>query len=924
MLIRCSSCCVGAAAAASTSTAAGGSDSFLPPHLHSVKSPGSKAAPTHSRPAQQPPSAHAASAAAPKAQLQQPSAAAHKTQPQHPSSSAPKAQPQHPSAAAVPAKAAPQAQKASGAGKSPPASQSAPMSPLPCTAGSGAAAAARPKQPAPAAQARAPVASASARSAPAASQAAPPLMPPGILPASRSAAASTAQLASIAPVSAEAVAMADVFLESFNTSDNPFSAALSDARIQSGANLQQKRVPSPPDIKALRAAQSSAGRQPTAGHGSSAGSRPSPALADPAKTNDSQSPEMQKLESLMQRLSDMKQKLPASAPAKPQGGQAPHRPTSRPTGFSGSDTPRAASRSASPVVGLPAKVGVPARQPDAAGKPGTAAGRAASQPRAEAEGDQEAARKLREEISKLQQVIAQRELAQKKKTAAGAGAEGQKVAERAVKPAAVLGQPSSTPALPSNDAVPRKQQAAPSVAAGAGGMAARPASRGSAAAEKLPAEKASMPGSVSTPAVPAVSQPPNYRERPQAAVSAAKSQPAATSQQAKAPAQAPKTAAQQPPPASTPAPTSRAGTATSCLGGKAQAASAAPAGQPSLPRPAAVATSAGAAKPAGAAKEAAQPTPAKTCPPERAQPLKPQVTVETAVPRAQFAHGTSTARAVQGATLAKAGAAASQALPQEGAVPAKASSAVTVPDKSQEGKPQASQASPQTPVQQAVPASTSAAGKAALPHAPRRHEDGAAPMPGEPGMAAKQGRAPGTAVIPGVPLPVLATNGGKTVGSPTGSGATPAYTMLTLTPLGTGSAWPVTPQKPDKPAAPASGQLSRAGERPGPEHPEASSAVAPASGQHSRTPQPNTASARPKVDSTGKLGLMLSRSPRPDASSARPKADKAKQISGLQPSTVPKPASTRPGQLPDASTPRVNTPASGGRPVRGRVMTYAC
>ena len=255
-------------------------------------------------------------------------------------------------------------------------------------------------------------------------------------------------------------------------------------------------------------------------------------------------------------------------------------------------------------------------------------------------------------------------------------------------------------------------------------------------------------------------------------------------------------------------------------------------------------------------------------------------------------------------------------------MPAKASHAVTVPDKSQKCKPQASQASPQTPVQQAVPASTSAAGKAALPHAPRRHEARAAPMPGEPGMTAKQGRTPGA--IPGVPLPVLATNGGKAVGSPTGSGATPAYTMLTLTPLGTGSAWPVMPQKPDKPAAPASGQPSRASERPGSDHPEASSAVAPASGQHSRTPQPNTASARLMADSTGKLGLMLSRGPRPDAGTARPKADGAKQVSGLKPSIVPKPAPTRPGQLPSASTPRVSTPASGGRPVRGRVMTYAC
>ena len=257
-------------------------------------------------------------------------------------------------------------------------------------------------------------------------------------------------------------------------------------------------------------------------------------------------------------------------------------------------------------------------------------------------------------------------------------------------------------------------------------------------------------------------------------------------------------------------------------------------------------------------------------------------------------------------------------------MPAKVLHAVTVPNKSQEGKPQASQASEQTPVQQAVPASTSAAGKAALPHAPRRHEDRATPMPGEPGMAAKQGSTPGNAGILGVPLPVLVTNGGKALSSPTGSGATPAYTMLTLTPLGTGSAWPVTPQKPDKPAAPASGQPSRASERPGSGHPEASSAVAPASGQHSRNPKPNAASARPKADSTGKLGLMLSRSPPPDAVSARPKADSAKQVSGLKPSNVPKPVPTRPGQLPSTSTPQVNTPASGGRPARGRVMTYAC
>ena len=256
-------------------------------------------------------------------------------------------------------------------------------------------------------------------------------------------------------------------------------------------------------------------------------------------------------------------------------------------------------------------------------------------------------------------------------------------------------------------------------------------------------------------------------------------------------------------------------------------------------------------------------------------------------------------------------------------MPAKASHAVTVPDKSQECKPQASQASPQTPVQQAVPASTSAAGKAALPHAPRRQENRAVPMPGEPVVTAKQGRMPGA--IPGVPLPVLATDGGKgPVGSPTGSGATPAYTMLTLTPLGTGSAWPVTPQKPDKPAAPASGQPSRASERPGSDRPKAPSAEASASGQPSRTPQLVANLAHPKADSTGKLGLMLSKSPRPDAGSARPKADSAKEVAGLKPATVPKPVPTRPGQLPGASTPRVSTPASGGRPVRGRVMTYAC
>lgn len=618
----------------------------------------------------------------------------------------------------------------------------------------------------------------------------------------------------------------------------------------------------------------------------------------------------------------MKHKLPASAPAKPQGGPAPHRPTSRQTGLSGSDAPKAASTSASPAVGLPARVGVSAKLPDAASKPETAAGRAASQPRAEAEGDQEAARKLREEIAKLQQVIAQRELAQKKKAAAGAGAGGQKAAaEQAAKPAAVPRPPSSTRALLNNNAVPRLQQAAPSVAAGAGDMAARPASKDPAAAQRLPVEKTSLPGSASPQATPAVPQSAADRERPQAAVSAAKSQPAAASQQANALAQAPRTAGQQPPPASTPAPISRASTATSCEAGRAQAASAAPAGQSSVPRPAAVSSPAGAAKPAGTAKEAAQPAPAKECLTVQAQPPQSQA---TAVPCAELAPGTSTARAVQGAASAKAGATASQALPQEGAVPAKALHAVTVPDKSQEGKPQASQASPQTPVQQAVPASTSAAGKAALPHAPRRHEARAAPMPGEPGMTAKQGRMPGTAAIPGVPLPVLAMNIGKAVGSPTGSGATPAYTMLTLTPLGTGSAWPVTPQKPDKPAAPASGQPSRAGERPGSDHPEASSAVAPASGQHSRTPQPNTASARPKADSPGRLGLMLSRSPQPDAGSARPKADSARQVSGLKPSTVPKPVPTRPVQLPGASTPRVNTPASGGRPVRGRVMTYAC
>ena len=127
------------------------------------------------------------------------------------------------------------------------------------------------------------------------------------------------------------------------------------------------------------------------------------------------------------------------------------------------------------------------------------------------------------------------------------------------------------------------------------------------------------------------------------------------------------------------------------------------------------------------------------------------------------------------------------------------------------------------------------------------------------------------------PLPVLALEDNTWTNPPSSSG-TPAYTMLTQTPLGTGSAWPATAQN------------------------KANSQPAPVLAQQRKTPHLTPTPDRQSEPTNGRAAAGAGEGSVPGSFKAGQRADAA-------------------GQTPRASSPYSRTPPSGHRAARGRVMT---
>lgn len=827
----------------------------------------------------------------------------------------------HKASNAAAASTAPAEQRPSAAplAKSVPAFQAPATRPAQDIVGSRPSVQAAANQPARASQALAAPAKPPVTSAPALSpqppmhQALPAKMPPGISAPAISAAPPALQPVASAPVSAEAVAMASSFLDNLAGASASPSGGSWSAPLFLGAAPIRGGLPFPPGMAALLGLPGSSGPLPAAGQPLSAHLRQSKEATMRA------SPDVS-LETLLQRLSDMEGNLPASASGRPQqkasaqGAAAP-----KPASLSASMLRQPVSRSASPVSGLPLKKGGPAplRQGQAAGAAGQPKSGLAKQSRPEAAGGKpEAITKLQSQIAEMQRVIEAKEQEAKRKAAAKAAAEGQRVIEQSSKAAPAKSQPASAPAAPSAPAAQKPQAAAPagSISAPAqslasfAGKAAELGPHKPPHAPKLPGAGRRAASATPKPASPAVHVQSAQREQSPAGGKTggtASVQPTPVPQQSVPQTQAPPSIAAPLP--STPAlagappkPATAAPVSTPPAAGVQEAPKAA-LKQPVL-TPKVLATAP--AQPASITKEAAQVAPSavqaptsqlealasstRSEAPGKHQPAKSVLMAEKDRLPAQAAVPTAATSAAQSKASAMGQGPAVNGLALDAAAPAKpAPAADTIAEKQHSKLAQAPQAAAQPPAKQPVPASSSASEKPAPIAAPpvQQPPAGCATQAAKGAVltatAAKQGDKPAAEHTPApsgpdkhAPLPAVQRDVSQSADAFISSD-TPAYTMLTLTPLGTGSAWPVSPQKPAKPT--------------------------PTSSQCIAVSQPTAASGSLHVTSSAELG-------------------KAASGAALSPAGQPAGQAGR-MRSPDAFTPRAKTPTSEQRPARGRLIT---
>ena len=654
-----------------------------------------------------------------------------------------------------------------------------------------------------------------------------------LLPGSSAPPASASAPASQPPVSAEAVAQAQSFLDGLGSLGSPgpgFSWGFP------GANAPHGGLPFPPGM-------TFGGRLLSSGQMGSSGEKPRPAAPQASRAS-IVSPEM-RLESLMQELSDMKHKLPAGASAKPQQGPAARGKIASRSGTpSGTAQQRPTSRSASPGGGMPAKGAQASKPHQAAGKSASAGSAGAKQTAAAMNGQQKAAMELQRQIAELQREIELKQLVKQKKAAAKgtaearipsdqasksppfaagskqpgstsaarsgaapkAAAETRVASDRALKaaPAAASSkQPSSTPAAPGAAAPQKQQSMTPSVGTSAPAQsAAAPAGKAAAPSQKQPVDAAKRAASDTAPApvkppVPAArelqvqSSPPTAR--PSTEGTAEKQPTGNATQQAANSAEAGKRPEPQSSAGSrTAQPTSTAAlpkphVATAPLEAAKPAkefhtasASAAPAAQSSVALGPAAKKHMPSVKPSAPSQQR-QPasTPAEnSAAPGGPQPGRPEAKKSRDKPQASQVQSQGSEEPIQVKSVARIGASGAVAAPVK-AAPSVGASSNAEPGKLQSPEPSAAMESPPAP--KAVQGQTLAA-PASDPKSSK--------APATPASTAGPGSAAAAGHIPALPLPVLTSDDSKAA-SMHSSGGTPHYTMLTRTPLGTGSAWPV-------------------------------------------------------------------------------------------------------------------------------------
>lgn len=258
--------------------------------------------------------------------------------------------------------------------------------------------------------------------------------------------------------------------------------------------------------------------------------------------------------------------------------------------------------------------------------------------------------------------------------------------------------------------------------------------------------------------------------------------------------------------------------------------------------------------------------------PSQAQPVMPDVTPASDKPQERAARPTAGAQPIQPDTHTKAAKAAARSA--EATPPAGGSV--------RHGTHERPARSAEPVAKQREQASSTALEDLSGREAPDRVDSAAAPLRAgkgnyEPVSPEMQGSLPAMGHLPATPLPVLALEDNRRATSPSSSG-TPAYTMLTQTPLGTGSAWPAAAQ-------------DKAGSQPAP----------------ALTQQRKTVHLTPTLDSWNE----------PTNARAAAGAGEGSLLGSVKAGQPAKAA----GQTSRASSPYGRTPDSGHRAARGRIMT---